>query len=152
MSPFISRVPTQSQPPPRSRQQALTVPPASHKPHRHPPRLQSPRHAPRPVSRSQRPPPYPPTANWTLSPRTKLAAAGHDDTKARPFIPQKEGHPWRKLGLAREVPDTAPPGFAELRGEMEVQDVKGDDLAVALYVAVADERVFWWSSPGVREI
>ena len=115
--------------------------------------------------------------------RTKLARAGHNDTKARLFIPQKEGHAraahayvayacvlvhaQRKLDLARELPDTAPPGFAELCREIlgfvrpgeeallcgeGLQDAEGEDLAAALYVVVADERVFWSSSPCIREV
>lgn len=48
-------------------------------------------------------------------------------------------HAQRKLELAPEVPDTALPGLAELRGEMEMQDVEGDDLARALYLVVADD-------------
>lgn len=114
---------------------------------------------------------------------SKLTGPGCDGTSARLFIPQKERHTradhaylayacvmvhaQRKLDLAKQLPDTAPPGFAERRREIlgfakpgeeallrveGVQDVEGEDLAAALYVVVVDNAVFWWSSPWVREV
>ncbi|KAK3290492.1 uncharacterized protein B0H64DRAFT_59494 [Chaetomium fimeti] len=106
--------------------------------------------------------------------REKLQAAG--DTKTRIFIPQLQGeldstyayvaYAWvmvyaqRRLELAEELPDRAPPGFAELRvemlghangGDVELLQVRRleegvEDPTSALFVVVAEERPYSFQS------
>ncbi|KAK4233303.1 hypothetical protein C8A03DRAFT_38998 [Achaetomium macrosporum] len=104
--------------------------------------------------------------------RIKLAAAAGDN-KARIFIPQVEAQPrssytyvayaWvmiyaqRKVDLAEDLPDRAPPSFAELRSEIlgfanaedEVEkrqvrrlEGEGEDSTAALFVVVADGQPY----------
>jgi hypothetical protein len=104
--------------------------------------------------------------------RAKADAAGGSPTNTRIFVPQAEGQPrstyayvayaWvmvyaqRRLDLVEELPDRAPPGFAELRteilgcadgGELETLQVKrleeeGEDPTAALYVIQMYERSY----------
>jgi hypothetical protein len=104
--------------------------------------------------------------------RAKVDAIAGSHNKTRIFMPQKEGqshatyayvaYAWvmvdaqYKLDLLEDLPDRAPPGFAELRsellgyadgGELETFQVKrldegpGDPTA-ALFVIVNDERYY----------
>jgi hypothetical protein len=104
--------------------------------------------------------------------RTKLATVT-GDSNTRIFIPQVEGesksayayvaYAWvmiyaqRKLDLAEELPNRAPPGFSELRSEIlgfanagdEVEmlqvrrlEAEGEDPAAALFVVVADDQPY----------
>ncbi|KAK4238520.1 hypothetical protein C8A03DRAFT_15017 [Achaetomium macrosporum] len=104
---------------------------------------------------------------------TKL---GHD-TNIRIFIPHLEDHDeseyvyvayaWvtayaqRKIDMARELPDTPPPGFAELRHEileeeslLQVEGCRGqegEDISAALYVIVAEDTKFPVWKPFLRD-
>jgi hypothetical protein len=104
--------------------------------------------------------------------RAKVDAIAGSPTNTRIFVPQAEGQPrsthayvayaWvmvyaqRRLDLAEELPNRAPPGFAGLRseilgyadgGELETLQVKrleeeGDDPTAALYVVKMYERSY----------
>ncbi|KAK4233795.1 hypothetical protein C8A03DRAFT_47736 [Achaetomium macrosporum] len=124
-------------------------------------------------------PPLDPQATFL---RAKLAAAGDANSTARIFIPQKQGQApssygyvayayvmvfsQRRIDLAGELPDQAPPGFAELRreilacaeeGEQALLQVagmhggEGEDDASLLYIVLTDEREFPFSRPFMRE-
>jgi hypothetical protein len=74
----------------------------------------------------------------------------------------------RQLDIAGELPDKAPPGFAELRsgilgfakeeeeGLLRVPGMqsagKGQNPASMLFVALTDERGYPWKGPFLREV
>ncbi|KAK3937998.1 hypothetical protein QBC46DRAFT_441738 [Diplogelasinospora grovesii] len=117
--------------------------------------------------------------------RAKLAAAGDTNSLARIFVPHRQGqarstHAYvaytyvmvfgqRKINLAADLPDRAPPGFAELRREIlgfaeegepgeeallqvaGMQGGEGEDPASLLFVVLTDEREFPLARPFMRE-
>ncbi|KAK4151565.1 hypothetical protein C8A00DRAFT_17049 [Chaetomidium leptoderma] len=114
--------------------------------------------------------------------RAKLAAAGDNNSLARIFIPNRRGqdscthayvaHAYvmvfaqRKITLAADLPDRAPPGFAELRREIlgfaeegeeallrvdGMQGEEGEEPASLLYVVITEERAFPFARPFVPE-
>jgi hypothetical protein len=131
-------------------------------------------------------PPLPGSDRPTLDPqsaflRTKLAATNY----IRIFIPNSQGmdqstHAYvayayvmvfsqRQIDLVAELPDQAPPGFAELRSEIlgfakegeegllqvaGMQVREGQDLTSFLFVVVTDEREYPFAvaEPFLREV
>ncbi|KAK4152389.1 hypothetical protein C8A00DRAFT_44545 [Chaetomidium leptoderma] len=106
--------------------------------------------------------------------RARLAAAADDDDNnslARIFIPNRRGqasctHAYRKITLAADMPERAPPGFGELRREilafaeegeealLQVAGMQGEeeeDPASLLFVVLAEERAFPFARPFVPE-
>ncbi|KAK4238485.1 hypothetical protein C8A03DRAFT_43759 [Achaetomium macrosporum] len=90
--------------------------------------------------------------------RAKLVPAGDTDSRARLFIPQPQGQSRstygyvayaytqvyieRMIDSARELPDQAPPGFAELRREILGFAEEGEEPLLLLFSVITDDREF----------
>ncbi|KAK4033645.1 hypothetical protein C8A01DRAFT_19433 [Parachaetomium inaequale] len=131
--------------------------------------------------------PLPGSDRPTLDPqsaflRTKLAATAAGGANTRIFIPNREGmaqstHAYvayvyvmvygqRQIDVAAELPDRAPPGFAELRSEVlafategeeellhvaGMQGGEGQDPSSLLFIVVTDKQEYPFKGPFMRE-
>ena len=115
--------------------------------------------------------------------RARLAEAGDINSAARILIPARLGAAvcnyayvayayvmvfgQRKINLAADLPDRAPPGFAELRREIlgfteegeeallqvaGMQGEEGEDPASSLFIVLNDNRDFPFARPFVPEV